>query len=374
MTEDIDYLPDRPEGDLNRIQIGMNLNQQYELMREEYVRGLRVSGSYSSFPYPEMAALFSMAKAQSQYPEVLKIYLDKWEALNRIYGTPASRSWEFFLDEVEQRKDIIEEMLVGLGITRLDSRPPAPEVVRYDYGYRFDGRKLVHTFWKERERENRNLNIILSGKVGGGKYYASLSIANYLNRYYDLSNVCYDITDFIDRVQNQPKGTVITLDEAGVSAGSKDAMSLASKSLSKTIQSTRYKQQVSIYCVPNLNYLDRTVRTMCDLVFTHEEGMLQGEFSVGIPELSEDGKDIVMTPVRVDHVTIKTVYFPLPPPLMVTEYERDRKEHNNKQLQELKDKLSPKPAPSEEPKESMRGKNPNSLKNLKPFSDKEVVE
>ena len=135
MTED-SYLPDRLEGDLNRIPIGMNLNQQYELMREEYVRGLRVSGSYSSFPYPEMAALFSMAKAQSQYPEVLKIYLDKWEALNRIYGTPASRSWEFFLDEVEQRKDIIEEMLVGLGITRMDSRPPAPEVNRYDFGFR----------------------------------------------------------------------------------------------------------------------------------------------------------------------------------------------------------------------------------------------
>ena len=365
--EDEGYLPEKPEGDLNRIPIGATLYNQYLSMQEEYAYALKICGIYTSYEYSEMRTMYSMAKAQTQYPEVLRSFREKWEDLDRKYGSPGPRAWEFYIGEAEERKDLIEELLFSSGITRMDSRPPAPEVNRYDFGFRYDGRKIIHSFWREREKENRNLNILMTGKIGGGKSYAGLSVGNYENRNFDIANFCYDIGDFIDRVQNQPKGTVIVLDEGGVSAGNKDSMSLASRSLSKTIQSTRYLQLISIFNVPNISFIDKSVRLLCDLVFEHTEDMLQGEFSVSIPELSDDGKEIILRPLKYDHLTIKSVYFPLPPPYLIDAYEERRREHNKRQLSELKAKLSP----SEE-KEDGRGKNPNSRSNLRQFKKGDV--
>ena len=357
-----DYQEDKPEGELNRIPIGATLYQQYLDVQEEYAKGLRISGQYAKYEYLEMRTLFSMISVQSQYPEVLKMYLDEWEKLNVKYGRTDIRGWAFFSEEAEERKHLIEKMMVGLGLTRMDSRPPPPQVEKYDFGYRVDGRRVIDHYWNMRKGENRNLNLILTGKVGGGKSYGTLSIANYMNRNYDLGNICYEISDFIDRIQSQPKGTVITLDEAGVSAGSKDTMSLASKSLSKTLQSTRYLQLISIFCVPNISYVDKTVRTMCDLVFTHEEGQKQGEFSVAVPELTEDGRDVELRPLKFEHMTVRSVYFPLPPPYLIQEYEVLRERHNKEQLSDLGKKLRAK-----KELEDKRGTNPNSLKNLRHF-------
>lgn len=368
-----------PQGDLNRIPIGATLYQQYLSVQEEFTRSLRISGKDSLWDYTAMRTLWGMVEAQgARYPEIVGKYLKQWEELNLKYDDPEEREWMFSSQEAVARKRILEYMLVDLGITRMDSRPQPPEIERYDFGYRYDGRQLINAYWKRREAENRNLNIIFAGKMGGGKSYAGLSTGNYLNKNYDLGNVTFEIQDFISRVQTQPKGSVIILDEGGVSAGSKDSMTIASKSLSKTIQSTRYLQLITIYNVPNLNFIDKSVRLMCDLIFDHEADMRQGEFRVSVPELSEDGKEIELTPLRMDGKIIQSVYFPLPPPYLVQDYEVRRKEHNMKQLEDLKGKLAPKQKKENEPEEDRRGKNPNSLKNLKPFrkdyTDGEILE
>lgn len=363
MTED-DYTE---QGDLNRIPIGATLYQQYLAVQDEYSRGMRISGNFSTFEYTEMRTLLSMVEAQgTAYPDIMEKYLKEWDSFNQRYGNPEYRIWAFSVLEASERKKLLEKMLVDLGITRLDSRPQPPQIQRYDYGYRYDGREIIYRTWKKRESENRNLNVIMTGKVGGGKSLGSLSTGNYLNHNYDLDNICYEISQFIDRIQSQPKGSVIILDEAGVAAGNKDSMTTAAKSLSKTIQSTRYLQMISIFNIPNIAFLDRQVKTLCDLVFTHEQDMRQGEFSVAIPELTEDGKDIEFLPLRFDGRLIQTVYFPLPPPQLIEGYETRRKQHNMAQLTELKEKLSP-AKKEKEPEEDRRGKNPNSIKNLRPF-------
>ncbi|EQB72504.1 MAG: hypothetical protein AMDU1_APLC00008G0007 [Thermoplasmatales archaeon A-plasma] len=368
-----------PQADLTRIPIGATLYQQYLAVQEEFTKSLRISGKDSLWNYTGMRTLWGMTEAQgARYPEIVGKYLTQWDELNSKYGDPEEREWMFSSQEAVARKRILEYMLVDLGITRMDSRPQPPEIERYEFGYRYDGRQLIYSYWKKRKSENRNLNIIFTGKVGGGKSYAGLSTGNYLNKNYDLNNVTFEISDFISRVQTQPKGSVIVLDEGGVAAGNKDTMTIASKSLSKTIQSTRYLQLITIYNVPNLNFIDRAVRLMCDLIFDHEADMRQGEFTVSVPELSEDGKEIELTPLRMDGKIIQSVYFPLPPPYLVQDYEVRRKEHNMKQLEDLKGKLAPKQKKEYEPEEDRRGKNPNSLKNLKPFrkdySDGEGVE
>ena len=76
------------------------------------------------------------------------------------------------------------------------------------------------------------------------------------------------------------------MDEAGISAGYKDSMTKGVKSLSKVIQSTRYLQLCTIFTLPNVNFLDKSIRYMIDIIFDHAEGQRQGEFNVLIPQLS----------------------------------------------------------------------------------------
>ena len=71
---------------------------------------------------------------------------------------------------------------------------------------------------------------------------------------------------------------------------------------------------------------------MIDIVFDHPAELRQGEFVPYIPVLSDDGKEVTLTPfVKGDNV-IRTVYFPLPRPSLINDYESKRNEHNMGQL------------------------------------------
>ena len=107
---------------------------------------------------------------------------------------------------------------------------------------------------------------------------------------------------------------------------------------------------------------------MIDVVFDHPAELKQGEFVPYVPVLSDDGKDVVMNPYVIGDMVIRTVYFPLPRPALIEEYEKKRRMHNMAQLNQLQESISPKE------ESDGRGKSPNSIRNLKPFRDKEVVE
>lgn len=100
---------------------------------------------------------------------------------------------------------------------------------------------------------------------------------------------------------------------------------------------------------------------MIDIVFEHVEQQRQGEFTPYRPELTDDGKDVQLIPYTIGDTVIRSLYFPLPRPSLIRDYEKKRKEHNMEQLNELQDSLKPKS------ETDGRGKNPNSLKNLRPF-------
>ena len=78
-----------------------------------------------------------------------------------------------------------------------------------------------------------------------------------------------------------------------------------------------------------------------------------------IPVLSDDGKEVTLTPFTKGDNVIRTVYFPLPRPSLIKDYESKRNEHNMGQLNRLHDSLNPKAK-----ERDGRGKNPNSMKNL----------
>ena len=359
------------EADLHRIPINSVIFQQYIKMNEEFSYELRINGSFTKGQFPEMAIFEQMARAQSRgFSEILREYDSNVKNLNFNYGDPYLNHWEMNTEEAKQRKELLENLAYDLGLTRTDERPEPIKREIYSYSYDYDGRQLVHDLFRRRLRENRNLVVLFSGKVGGGKSYGSLSVADYLTpdmrTGYDLTSMVYSIEDFIEAVKTLPAGETIIMDEAGISAGNRDSMTKESKALGKVIQSIRYLQHCSIFSLPNINFLDKSIRLMIDVIFDHTEDQRQGEFSPYIPVLTDDGKDIQLIPFTKGKTVIASVYFPLPRPSLIEDYERKRRIHNMKQLNELQDTLIKKDKhnSTEESMEDRRGKNPNSLRNL----------
>lgn len=363
--------PQMSEGDLHRFAIGGSLHNIYNEMQEEYAYNQRTSFGFLQAPYGVMRTLHTMIKSQSRgHPDILQRYNEKMAKMNSTYGDVDSRDWNMTTSEATRRKEALEDFLNELGVTRIDERPEAPERKVYDFAYSYDGRKLVYDLFQDRLKENRNLVVLFSGKTGGGKSYASLSIADFLvpslNVGFEMESLVYSIPDFIERIKKQEPGTAIILDEAGISAGSRDAMTKESKVLGKTIQSIRYLKHCTVFTLPNANFLDKQVRLLIDVVFDHTEDQRQGEFTPYIPVISPDGKDVALSPFTIRNRVVRSVYFPLPRPSLVVDYETKRRTHNMEQLNELQDTLKPK---KEEEKDG-RGRSPNSLRNLRPFKDK----
>ena len=355
-----------PEADLHRIPINSVIHMQYIKMNEEFSHELQISNAYVHGQFAEMGIFEQMARSQARgFPDILSKYNEAREKLDLEYGEPYRRSWEMYIPEARQRKELLENLAYDLGLTRTDERPEAPERITFSYAYQYDGRQLVHDLFKQRLKENRNLVILFSGKVGGGKSYGSLSVADYLTPSmrvgYNLDSLVYGIPEFIEKVKTLPAGEVIIMDEAGITAGSRDTMTRDSKVLSKVIQSIRYLQHCTIFSLPNINFLDKSIRLLIDIVFDHPAELRQGEFVPYVPILSDDGRDVTMSPYLIGDTVIRTVYFPLPRPALIDDYEKKRRMHNMAQLNQLQESISPKE------ESDGRGKNPNSLRNLKPF-------
>lgn len=278
-------------------------------------------------------------------------------------------------EEASERKELLENLLIDLGPSRIDERPQPPKYRTYDESYGTDGRQLVWDLFRTRLQENRNFLVMFTGRVGGGKSYASLSIADYLTPSmktgFDLHGLVFDIPDFISCVQKGKPGDVVILDEVGVSAGSRDALTKTSKTLSKVVQSVRYLQYCTIFTIPNANFLDKQIRLMVDVIFDHSEGQKQGEFEPKVPVLTEDGADVEYKPLLYRNRIVRSAFFPLPRPALIADYEKVRREHNMQQLSELQDALAPEGKKSDE---DMRGKNINSRKNLRQYREDEENE
>ena len=359
----------RTEADLYRIAMGSLIRQKYEDMEYEFERWSQYN---MPMTYGAMQSLHSMARAQARgYPDLLKKYDEEVRELDKNKGSINERRWEMRPDEARERKELLENLLYDLGPTRMDERPEPSESVVYNHHYAVDGRQLVYDLFQTRLSENRNLVLLFTGQVGGGKSWGSLSVADYLTPSmktgFSLEGLVFDIPSFIKHVRQGNPGDVIILDEAGVAAGSRDSLTKASKSLGKVIQSIRYLQYCTVFSVPNVNFLDRQIRLMVDLVFQHDENMKQGEFWVMIPKLTDDGKEVEYVRMKKGNNVIGSVFFPTPRPALVQDYEKKRREHNMEQLSDLQKDLE-----GDDKNESdMRGKNPNSLKNLKQFKEGE---
>ena len=165
-----------------------------------------------------------------QFPDILEKYLKRKSEIDDGYGSYFEKTSEMKGKEAAERVRIISDFAGDLGIIRIDRRE-TNDVRRIDFNYRSDGRVLLDTVFQKRLSENRNLNLLITGKVGGGKSYAGLSIGHFIDPKFTLNNVVFSVTDLYKLLDKNPPepGSVVLLDEAGIDASNLESMSTTSK-------------------------------------------------------------------------------------------------------------------------------------------------
>lgn len=107
----------------------------------------------------------------------------------------------------------------------------------------------------------------VTGRQGSGKSYSCLAVAiEFLKaqgRTLNWKNVCFDLRTFLKQyndIEQTPPGSVLILEEIGVNANSKDALTKRNKIFTKVFQTIRTRELLVLYNSPDLSFIDVSLR------------------------------------------------------------------------------------------------------------------
>ena len=134
---------------------------------------------------------------------------------------------------------------------------------------------MLLKYIKERVfNKNTNFMGIFVGKVGTGKSWSALRIAEQTDPTFNISRVFFSIKDLLDAVEKdniKPTQAVI-FDEAGIDASNRDSyMSMKNKAIAHLNQTWRYKRIICIWTVPDITNIDAGTRKSFDTIFETKE-------------------------------------------------------------------------------------------------------
>ena len=120
---------------------------------------------------------------------------------------------------------------------------------------------------KKELRKNRNFCGLFIGKVGTGKSYSALKMAENLDTSFNIDRIVFNIPALLDLAQKLQPGNVIIFDEAGISGSNRNSyMNTLNKSLSFLLQTWRHRQIILFVTIPDIAFIDKGVRKMFDIV------------------------------------------------------------------------------------------------------------
>ena len=121
---------------------------------------------------------------------------------------------------------------------------------------------LVTNVVKARLQRNQNWLCVITGDTGTGKSFSSLRLGSLVDEDFRIENVVFDVKELIDLIEVRPPGSLLVLDEAGISFGSRDFMSKQNKVMSSVIQMFRFKQIALIWTLPDISMIDIQARRL----------------------------------------------------------------------------------------------------------------
>lgn len=112
-------------------------------------------------------------------------------------------------------------------------------------------------------------NLMITGKMGSGKSWASLKFAEEIVKQtggkFTNKHIVSNLEDFMQLYNDKelcPSGSVIIFEEVGVNINSKKAMSKLNIIFSDVFQTSRYKELLIIMNAPAISFLDKTPRSL----------------------------------------------------------------------------------------------------------------
>jgi len=187
--------------------------------------------------------------------------------------------------------------------------------------------------------EQRNWLCLVMGKVGSGKSFSALRIAELMDKNFNIDRVVFNEDDFMNLVRsNLPKGSFIVADEIGSWLPAREYMTMTNRLLSYVLQTFRFKQLGILWTTPVSRFVDKNLRSMADatletLKVYRSKQEVECKFkNYEINPIT--GKEYYKFPVvlRPDgsHITITRVFISRPSPELEKAYLKKKKEHMDK--------------------------------------------
>lgn len=132
------------------------------------------------------------------------------------------------------------------------------------------GQTIIKHIREQVHSKNRNFTAACVGKVGTGKSYSVMHLAEILDPNFSVDNVVFRITDLLDLVNSDKlqAGSVVVFDEAGIDASNRQSyMNKLNKALSFLLQTWRFRRIILFVTIPDISMIDAGTRKMFDAVF-----------------------------------------------------------------------------------------------------------
>lgn len=208
---------------------------------------------------------------------------------------------------------------------------------------------LLGGIWQRPHSYNTNFSAVLAGKVGSGKSWLSLSLAEKLDCdrndvcRFDIDRVAFSSAEFAGLVkQNLPVGSAICFDDAGLYLFSRESMVRSVKEVCKIFQCCRYRRQLYFLSLPTLGLLDKGIRMLLtayieptEIDFVNEQTRAKFQWLQTSPK---EGKIYFKRPVikqafqlangynTFKYKTIDSILFDAPSKQLAKDYEAKKKE------------------------------------------------
>ncbi len=162
---------------------------------------------------------------------------------------------------------------------------------------------------KKRIRKNENCLIIVVGRTGVGKSYASMRIAEVLDSGFGLDRIAFKGKDFIEIADRDlPKGSVIMLDEAGISMDNRTWWETHNRMINYLLQTFRHRNLIAILTVPQLNFIDKKSLALFHIVLevvgknmAHRFAVVKPKHIIARPTNLTDKNFLMMFPMIKDN-------------------------------------------------------------------------
>jgi len=115
--------------------------------------------------------------------------------------------------------------------------------------------------------KSRNWCTLCVGRVGTGKSYSAMRLAEVLDSEFNVDRVVFKIEDLLDMVHKEtiPPGSVIVFDEGGIAISNRNSyMNKFNKSMAMLLQTWRHRNIILFVTVPDISFVDAGIRKLFD--------------------------------------------------------------------------------------------------------------